>query len=305
MKLIKVISVLFFLTLTSCGNQSKNKQSSIEQKNKSDVQYTNQSKTNHNSSQQNNKLELQCGDIVFYSPYKNRKNIWQKLKVGKHEFDKINSNEHNVYFVEECESLNISIDKRIFLVRIVLTEILDQDDFTTTEAPFAAFDVQNQDYANYFGIVDKKVLALSVSNDKAEFVNSHDFLFEDNIYTLSDEFLNDLPLLIKNDKVKFDLGNIQEYIKSEPINEKNVKEYNDIAYYLSEKNNNNESIFLLNKIINQFPNHIVAYLNLGDSYWSIGNSEEAKKVYQKYISLMKSQAKDLNKIPKRVYDRIK
>ena len=39
--------------------------------------------------------------------------------------------------------------------------------------------------------------------------------------------------------------------------------------------------------------------------WGFDENEDAKKSYQKYLSLMKSQNKDLNKVPKRVYERIK
>ena len=43
----------------------------------------------------------------------------------------------------------------------------------------------------------------------------------------------------------------------------------------------------------------------GDAQWGFDDNENAKKSYLKYISLMKSQGKDLNKIPKRVHERIK
>lgn len=84
-----------------------------------------------------------------------------------------------------------------------------------------------------------------------------------------------------------------------------VEEANNQAYYLEENNIHNESIFLLNQIIFQYPDRITAYLNVADSYWGLGNQEEAKKNYEKYISMMKSQHKDLKRIPQRVYDRIK
>ncbi|MDR3094287.1 MAG: hypothetical protein LBU62_06585, partial [Bacteroidales bacterium] len=38
--------------------------------------------------------------------------------------------------------------------------------------------------------------------------------------------------------------------------------------------------------------------------WGNGDKADAKKSYQKYVELMKSQGKDLKKIPQRVYDRI-
>ncbi|QDP85775.1 hypothetical protein FNJ88_09540 [Chryseobacterium sp. SNU WT5] len=91
-----------------------------------------------------------------------------------------------------------------------------------------------------------------------------------------------------------------------PITEANVNSYNDIAFYNSfTKDGNNSSIFLLKKIIHQFPDRVVAYLNLGDSYWANENKEQAEIVYKKYIEIMKTQNKDLSKIPQRVFERIK
>ena len=86
---------------------------------------------------------------------------------------------------------------------------------------------------------------------------------------------------------------------------KNAEEANNTAYYLNQIGANNESIFLLQKIIKDNPNRVVSYLNIADAYWDTNNKSEAKKNYQKYISLMKSQKKDLSKIPPRVYERIK
>ena len=59
------------------------------------------------------------------------------------------------------------------------------------------------------------------------------------------------------------------------------------------------------KVIEKDPNRVVVYLNIADCYWELNQKEKAKQNYQKYLSLMKSQKKDLKKIPKRVYERIK
>lgn len=99
---------------------------------------------------------------------------------------------------------------------------------------------------------------------------------------------------------------IAEIIYFNAINENNINDYNDFAYYTSfTKNGNIVSILLLKEIINTFPDRVVAYLNLADAYWAINNIEKAKEFYQKYIDLMKSQKKDISKIPQRAYARIK
>src|SRR5690606_28832260 len=88
------------------------------------------------------------------------------------------------------------------------------------------------------------------------------------------------------------------------INNSNVEKINNQAYELEQSGNNEEAIYLLEKIIEAFPNRVVAYLNIADAYWGLAKEEEAKKNYEKYISLMKTQGKDIKRIPQRVYDRI-
>ena len=90
-----------------------------------------------------------------------------------------------------------------------------------------------------------------------------------------------------------------------PLNYKNVGLINEIAYYLSERGQKETSAVLLSEIVDKFSDRVVAYLNLADAYWALNKQEEAKKNYQKYVELMKTQKKDLSRIPKRVYERIR
>ena len=99
----------------------------------------------------------------------------------------------------------------------------------------------------------------------------------------------------------FDLETLKTILKQIPISQETITQYNDIAYYLQQANANEEAIFLLEKIIEKYPNRIVAYLNLADSYNGINNKEKAKENYNKYISLMKQDNKE-DKIPKRVLE---
>lgn len=89
------------------------------------------------------------------------------------------------------------------------------------------------------------------------------------------------------------------------LNLLDIKNSNDIAYYLEEAQIYDEAIFILKSIIKKEPTRVVAYLNLADSYWAIGNKDLAKENYKKYVELMKSQNKDLKKIPKEVWERTK
>lgn len=93
-------------------------------------------------------------------------------------------------------------------------------------------------------------------------------------------------------------------LKHTPIHNTNVSKYNDIAYFLGNGNSFEQSILILKEIINEFPNRTVAYINLGDAYWGLEEKENASQAYKKYIELMKVNCKE-NKIPQRVFDRIK
>ncbi|MEN4761842.1 tetratricopeptide repeat protein [Chryseobacterium sp. C39-AII1] len=96
---------------------------------------------------------------------------------------------------------------------------------------------------------------------------------------------------------------IIELLEKFPISISTINNYNNIAYYLQESHINHEAILILNNILKKFPDRVVAYLNLADAYWEEGKKEKAVANYRQYVSLMKSQGKDLNKIPERVYTR--
>ena len=110
---------------------------------------------------------------------------------------------------------------------------------------------------------------------------------------------------IKNNK-NFDVNEsrIDWYINRYNIDQKNVSIYNDIAFYLGEGHNYNSSLYILKKIIKIHPNRIVAYLNIADVYWEIGNKDHAKVYYQEYISRMGRIGKK-SIIPKRVFQRVR
>ena len=109
----------------------------------------------------------------------------------------------------------------------------------------------------------------------------------------------------KEKLMQLDIYKIADILKTYPISNQNITIYNDGANNLIEGENFNEARIILLDIVNFSPDRVVAYLNLGDAQWGFDDNENAKKSYRKYISLMKSQGKDLNKIPKRVYERIK
>jgi hypothetical protein len=106
-------------------------------------------------------------------------------------------------------------------------------------------------------------------------------------------------------KLKFVFSPVVDISNSENTS-LNAANYNEQAYNLEQQGKYQEAVdILLEKVLHVSPNRVVAYLNLADAYWGLNEKEKAKENYQKYIELMKSQQKDLSKIPQRVYDRLK
>lgn len=101
----------------------------------------------------------------------------------------------------------------------------------------------------------------------------------------------------------FNKKNIDALISINPITAFNSTIYNDTAYYLQQAGANQESAYLLEKIIEKFPDRTVAYFNLGDAYYSLGDKEKATQAYQIYIDQMEKKGWE-KKIPKRVLDRV-
>ena len=143
-------------------------------------------------------------------------------------------------------------------------------------------------------------ISFEYSNEKDNCITIDDKEVKCNITKPEKNAIVQLISNAKNKKnVKFETI---EYLFNYPLSDKNVAMYNDLAYYLY---NENISLYVLESIIKKYPNRVVAYLNLADSYFNLGNQFDAVKNYKKYISLMKSQKKDVKKIPKYVYERIK
>jgi tetratricopeptide (TPR) repeat protein len=91
--------------------------------------------------------------------------------------------------------------------------------------------------------------------------------------------------------------------KKFPLSKYNCNQYNDIAYYLQQAGANQESAYLLEKIIEKFPDRTVAYFNLGDACYGLGDKTKAIKAYQTYIDQMKKKGWE-KKIPKWVLERV-
>lgn len=168
-----------------------------------------------------------------------------------------------------------SIKNWILTKSISTSSNIDKDSGITI--PYIEFEYSCE--KNICETIDGKSVSHEISKPKKEVI---------------DQLLSD----VKNKRnVKYDLI---EYLFNYPISNKNVVKYNDLAYFLS---NDDISLYILSNVIKKFPKRTVAYLNIGDSFYNLGNEYQARKNYKKYISLMKLQKKDL-KIPKYVYERL-
>jgi len=86
------------------------------------------------------------------------------------------------------------------------------------------------------------------------------------------------------------------------INESNVREINDLAYFLYLREQLTSAAIILEALHKKYPDRVVATLNLADTYWKINMSEMACPLYMDYVDRMKALGKT-EKIPKVAYER--
>lgn len=79
--------------------------------------------------------------------------------------------------------------------------------------------------------------------------------------------------------------------------------FNDYGFLLQQAGRNEDAVTILNIVVKNAPKRMVAYLNIADAYWALGEEAKSSQNYKKYISLMQSAHN--NKIPKRAIDRSK
>ncbi|BBI35748.1 hypothetical protein KCTCHS21_51470 [Cohnella abietis] len=79
--------------------------------------------------------------------------------------------------------------------------------------------------------------------------------------------------------------------------------YNDYGYFLSLDGRNKEAKLVLSNVIKLVPTRTVAYLNIADVEWTLGQKTAAKEHYKQYIKLLGSKATSI--APKRVQERLK
>ena len=83
-----------------------------------------------------------------------------------------------------------------------------------------------------------------------------------------------------------------------------LAELNDIAYYLEKYGHNKEAVLMLESLLKTYPKRTVAYYNLGDAYWALGQKKKAKKMYAIYVKQMESRGKG-KRVPEVVRERMR
>ena len=104
---------------------------------------------------------------------------------------------------------------------------------------------------------------------------------------------------IKERKIAINKTFIELLLNMYPISMSNVAYYNNIGYYLEKMKKYQLASKVLNEVINNSPDRIVAYLNIGDVYQGLGDKIKVKEYYQHYFNKMREMGKE-NKIPSRV-----
>lgn len=74
---------------------------------------------------------------------------------------------------------------------------------------------------------------------------------------------------------------------SENLTKENVDGANNLAFYFSLNGRSGDVLQLLRAIVSEFPERVVAKLNLADAYWDNNMKESSREMYSKYVSQMR------------------
>ena len=149
----------------------------------------------------------------------------------------------------------------------------------------------NNTYKNWLGIGNINKSPNNISHDYKETYYLDLWSIDEEIYKIKGKntlisLTKDIEKLYKNKsflKIKALVKGVD--VKNIHISKKTLTTYNNIAYYLQKAGANEESIYLLKKILEKYPNRTVAHYNLADAYWALGEKKKAiashKKIYTK------------------------
>lgn len=286
-----LIIVLLGLVLSSCEKSEKEKEKSTvipEQQSKSVIPDADESNQNCKVLIKDKDLILNCGTKQIV--YKNL--IVDEMSTST---ELIQNENHSFSLLYELNASATKVkEKYDFIysdqgIALVDKEIMKfgQDGLIINRIYVENFDMSNKTYDDLQSLGAELPDNFELTKSSMSIYDSKKTLFA----------TQDFQSTIENLFVEYpDVG------KSE-IKIINVESANNQAFALEKLGANEESKTLLEEITHQFPDRIVAYLNLADVFWKLNEKDKAKENYIQYISLMKSQKKDLSKVPKRAYDR--
>ena len=146
----------------------------------------------------------------------------------------------------------------------------------------------------YYKLIKRKVMDnLDFLNDKLKnsYKNKKKFM----------QYIKNVLVYTDNEKLCTEYSYLDMYLYLD--NKNTINKSNNIAYYLQKAGANEEAIYLLEKIVAKFPKRTVAYYNLGDAYWALGEKAKARKAYTTYIEQMCHKGLQ-KKIPEEIFKRV-
>jgi len=260
----------------------------------------------------------------------------EKIRLLQGKFD-ISIEKKNILYNEESEGVIFSInesDKKVLVLTSFRDDIQDRFKFYFTyskrDKEFHLFKVYylhfNESCTHDLDAVyevKSKLFQDIVFNNFNTF-QIYDFLYQKPVWINKkiqlnkvqsnelEELSNAIFKLYKNNKTKFKeyVGDLVEkecqlkyYFKEKYYFKKNIELSNNIAFFLEQAGYYKEAIYLLEKIIEKFPKRTVAYYNLADAYWALGEKKRAIEAYMTYIEQMCNAGKS-KRIPQVVLDRV-
>lgn len=286
-----LIIVLLGLVLSSCEKSEKEKEKSTvspEQQSKSVIPDADESNQNCKVLIKDKDLILNCGTKQIV--YKNL--IVDEMSTST---ELIQNENHSFSLLYELNASATKVKEKYDLIysdqgiTLVDKEIMKfgQEGLMINRIYVESFDMSNKTYDNLQSLGSELPDNFELTKSSMSIYDSKKTLFA----------TQDFQSTIENLFIEYpDMGQSETKII-------NVESANNQAFALEKLGANEESKTLLEEITRQFPDRIVAYLNLADIFWKLNEKDKAKENYIQYISLMKSQKKDLSKVPKRAHDR--
>ncbi|WP_378105215.1 tetratricopeptide repeat protein [Chryseobacterium sp. sg2396] len=288
-----LLTLIFSFFISSCAKPSEHQEQVNDR-----IDHKSISKTqNSDKNDQTPNVTIEGDDLIVV--YKNKKTVYKNLIVNEMsvstELIQNNDRGFSLFYDQNASSTKIKekydfiySDTGIFLVDKEIIKF-GQDGLMMTRLYLDNFNLLNKTY--------EELQSLGAE------LPDH---FEQDGSSLSIYDSKNIPFATKNFRYSAeDLFISYPDLKNGNLRISNVESANNQAFNLEKIGANQQSKILLEQIIRQFPERIVAYLNLADVLWKIQDHDQAKIHYAKYLSLMKSQNKNLSKVPQRVYDRIK